>query len=328
MFVVHPIGESTRRRLIDGGLDPDAVAALARAAIAEDLMGGIDETSASTVPAAHRGIGTYGSRAGGVVAGLPVAAAVVDTVCGDAAGEFVYLVDDGARVEPGQPLARVAAPTRLLLTAERSSLNLLCHLSGVATLTRRWVDALDGSATAVRDTRKTTPGLRAVEKYAVRCGGGENHRMALSDAVLIKDNHVVAAGGVVEAIEAARHRTAGLAVEVEVDSLDMLHAALAAGAEFVLLDNFELGEMARAVTVRDALAPGVRLEASGGLTLERAAAVGRTGVDYVAVGELTHSARVLDIGLDLVDVGFEDRVNVGDEPDVIGADGDEPDDRQ
>jgi len=193
----------------------------------------------------------------------------------------------------------VTAPTRSLLTAERSALNLLCHLSGVATLTRRWADALTGTGCVVRDTRKTTPGLRALEKYAVRCGGGANHRMGLADAVLVKDNHVLAAGGVAEAFAAVRSLAASIPVEVEVDSLDGLRVAIDAGADAVLLDNFELAAMRAAVAVRDESGRPVVLEASGGLTLEVARLVGETGVDHVAVGELTHSARVLDIGLDL-----------------------------
>jgi nicotinate-nucleotide pyrophosphorylase (carboxylating) len=300
MFTFHPLSEATRRRLLAGGLDPDALAELVRLAVREDLMGGIDVTSAATVPSEQRSVGTFGSRAEGVVAGLAVAAAVIDAVCGDAASDFEYLVDDGDRVRPGQDVARVTAPTRALLTAERTALNLLCHLSGVATLTRRWADALDGTGCVVRDTRKTTPGLRAVEKYAVRCGGGANHRMGLADAALVKDNHVLAAGGVAEAFAAVRSLAATLPVEIEVDSLDGLRIAIEAGADAVMLDNFETAAMVEAVHLRAALgADHVTLEASGGLTLEVAADVGRTGVDFVAVGELTHSARVLDVGLDL-----------------------------
>ena len=302
MFVFHPLSAATRDRLLAGGLDPDAVAGLARMVVTEDLMGGEDVTSVATVPPAQRSVATFGSRADGVVAGLPVAAAVIDAVCGAAASDFDYLVGDGQRVVPGTDLARVTAPTRLLLTAERSALNLLCHLSGVATLTRRWADALAGTAALVRDTRKTMPGLRALEKYAVRTGGGVNHRMGLSDAALVKDNHVMAAGGVAEAFAAVRSLSASLPVEIEVDSIDALAEALDAGADVVLLDNFAVAEMRAAVALRNDRAPGVVLEASGGLTLDVARAVGETGVDYIAVGELTHSAPVLDIGLDLEDV--------------------------
>jgi len=299
MSELHGLSEPTRRRLTDAGVDPDAVSALVRAAIDEDLMGGVDVTSVATVPANQRSIATFGSRADGVVAGLPVAAAVIDAVCGDAASEVEYLVDDGARVSTGQTLARVTAPTRSLLTAERTALNLLCHLSGVATLTARWVEALAGTRARVRDTRKTTPGLRSLEKYAVRCGGGINHRIGLSDMALVKDNHVLAAGGVAEAYRLVKDLKSEIPVEIEVDSLDALAEAIDVGADEVLLDNFDIDEMAAAVEYRDVTAPGVRLEASGGLTLELATQVGRTGVDFIAVGELTHSARVLDIGLDI-----------------------------
>ncbi len=302
MFVFHPLSTATRDRLVAAGLDPDAVAWLARTTIAEDLMGGVDVTSAATVPAAQRSAATFGSRGDGVVAGLPVVAAVVDAVCGSAASEFEYLVADGQGVVPGTDVARVNAPTRLLLTAERSALNLLCHLSGVATLTRRWADALAGTSAMVRDTRKTMPGLRALEKYAVRVGGGANHRMGLSDAALVKDNHVMAAGGVAEAFAAVRSLAATLPVEIEVDSIDALAEALEAGADVVMLDNFDIADLPAAVALRNERAPGVVLEASGGLTLEVARSVGETGVDYIAVGELTHSAPVLDIGLDLEDV--------------------------
>ncbi|MGD9703215.1 MAG: carboxylating nicotinate-nucleotide diphosphorylase [Acidimicrobiia bacterium] len=299
MFQFHPLSEATRRELAQGGLDPDAVAALVRLSIAEDLAGGIDVTSTATVPATQRSVGQFGARADGVLAGLPVAAAVIEAVCGDEASAFEYLCHDGDRVEAGTAVARVDAPTRLLLTAERSALNLLCHLSGVATLTRRWADALAGTPARVRDTRKTTPGLRALEKYAVRCGGGINHRMALSDAALVKDNHVLAAGGVAEAFARVRGLAADIPVEIEVDSLDGMREAVAAGADVILLDNFTVDELRRAVALRAELGAAVVLEASGGLTLENARAVGETGVDFIAVGELTHSARVLDLGLDL-----------------------------
>lgn len=299
MFVLHPLADDTRHRLIAGGLDPDAVASLVRAAIAEDLAGGIDVTSAATVPAGQRSVAEFGARSPGVVAGLALAAAVIDTVCGAESSEFEYLVADGTRVPGRTVVARVEAPTRLLLTAERTALNLVCHVSGVATLTRRWADALEGTGAVVRDTRKTLPGLRALQKYGVRCGGGSNHRMALSDAALVKDNHVLAAGGVAEAFAAVRGLAATIPVEIEVDSLEGLREAIDAGADVVLLDNFEPEQMREAVAIRDAGRPGVVLEASGGLTLDTARRVGETGVDYIAVGELTHSVKVFDIGLDL-----------------------------
>ena len=299
MFVFSPISADTRTRLLAAGLDPDWVASVVRHAVSEDLMGGIDVTSVATIPAVQRSTATFGSRQHGVVAGLPIAAAAIEAVCGDDASTFDYLVDDGSRVEPGQKVASVTGPTRSLLTAERTALNLLCHLSGVASLTRHWADRLEGTGAVVRDTRKTTPGLRAMEKYAVRCGGGANHRMGLSDMALVKDNHVAAAGGVAEAYALVRSIEATIPVEIEVDTLDGLRAAVAAGADEVLLDNFDIDRMREAVAFRNEHAPGVRLEASGGLTLEVARSVGETGVDYIAVGELTHSAKVLDLGLDL-----------------------------
>lgn len=302
MFVFHPLSETTRRHLLDAGLDPDALSGLIRHAIAEDLMGGIDVTSTATIPAEQRSIATFGAREAGVVAGLPVVAAVVETVCGDTASELEYLVRDASRVEPGTKVVAVTAPTRLMLTAERTALNLLCHLSGVASLTRKWADALEGTSASVRDTRKTTPGLRALEKYAVRCGGGVNHRMGLSDMALVKDNHVAAAGGVVEAYTRVKALEASILVQIEVDSVDVMRLAIDAGADDVLIDNFTPDQMREAVRVRNEMNPNVRLEASGGLTVDTARQVAETGVNLIAVGELTHSARVLDFGLDLQEV--------------------------
>lgn len=299
MFRFHPLATPTRDRLLAAGLDPDAVAALVRMAVDEDLMGGDDVTSVATVPPTQRSVATFGSRGDGVIAGLCVAAAVIDAVCGPAASDLDQFVADGQGVVAGTDVARVTAPTRSLLTAERTALNLLCRLSGIATLTRRWADALVGTGATVRDTRKTTPGLRALEKYAVRMGGGANHRMGLADAALVKDNHVIAAGGVAEAFAAVRALAGTLPVEIEVDSVEALHEALDAGADVVMLDNFTVEDLRRAVAARNERAPGVVLEASGGLTLDVARTVAETGVDYLAVGELTHSARVLDIGLDL-----------------------------
>ena len=306
MLRLHPLSDDTRRRLLTAGLDPDDVANSVRSFVREDLMGGVDVTSTATIPPGQRSSATFTARRDGVVAGLPVAAAVIEAVCGDAASRFDYLVDDGARVAAGVDLARLTAPTASMLTAERTALNLLGRLSGVATLTRRWADRLDGTAARVRDTRKTTPGLRALEKYAVRCGGGVNHRFGLSDMALVKDNHVAAAGGVAEAYAAVRALEERIAVEIEVDDLDGLVEAIVAGADEVLIDNFDVADMVRAVAYRDEHAPSVRLEASGGLTLDDAAAVAATGVDFIAVGELTHSAPVLDIGLDLVEIAESD----------------------
>jgi nicotinate-nucleotide pyrophosphorylase (carboxylating) len=278
----------------EAGLDPDAVVALVDSALAEDLDGGVDVTTVATVPPEQSAVLDLTARAQGVTAGAPVAAVVFARASqGRVACTWIA---DGSIVEPGQVVLSATGPTRDLLLGERTALNLLSHLSGVATATRRWVDALGNSNTRVRDTRKTTPGLRRLEKYAVRCGGGVNHRMSLSDAALVKDNHVVSAGGVSAAFARVRAAFPGIAVEVEVDSLDQLDEVLAAGADLVLLDNFTPEEMREAVRRTDGRA---QLEASGGLQLGDAAAVGSTGVDFVAVGALTHSAPVLDIGADL-----------------------------
>jgi nicotinate-nucleotide pyrophosphorylase (carboxylating) len=295
---VTPATEATLRA---AGLDPAYVAGVARMALDEDLDTLGDLTSAATIAEGAVSTGEYVARAAGVVAGLPVVAAVLETHLREKI-TFEPAVADGDTVARGDVLATVSAPTRGLLEAERTSLNLLCHLSGVATLTQRWSDALAGSGTAVRDTRKTTPGLRALEKYAVRRGGGVNHRLGLFDAVLIKDNHVLAAGGVGPALDAVFAHYADrpdLVVQVEIDRLAQLSEALAHGANQILLDNMGVDEMAEAVRITRATRAGVRVEASGGLMLADAARVAATGVDFVAVGELTHSAPVLDIALDL-----------------------------
>ncbi len=289
------IAEAIRARLDSAGLDPDDIEALVRRAVDEDLDGGVDVTTVATVPPGQRATLDLVARRPGVVAGVPVAAAVFSYVCGENAVITTHL-DDGAAVEAGATIISVVGRTHDLLQAERPALNLLGHLSGIATLTRVWVDAVAGTGARIRDTRKTTPGMRRLEKYAVRCGGGVNHRMSLSDAALVKDNHVVAAGGVAAAFEAVRSQFPGVDVEVEVDSLAQLDEVLAAGADLVLLDNFEVDEMREAVRVT---AGRARLEASGGLSLPVAADVAATGVDYLAVGALTHSAPVLDIGADL-----------------------------
>ncbi|MEM9516289.1 MAG: carboxylating nicotinate-nucleotide diphosphorylase [Actinomycetota bacterium] len=297
MHELHPLSQARRVALHDAGLDADDSERVIRTALAEDLLGGVDVTSVATIDADHHTTGQFTARRAGTIAGLPVVAAVIDVVCGPESNT-VAEVDDGTTVQAGTVLATVDAPTRSLLTAERTALNLLCHLSGIATLTARWVDAVDGTSAQVRDTRKTTPGLRAFEKYAVRCGGGVNHRMGLSDAALVKDNHIAAAGSVAEAFRRVR-ANADVPIEIEVDTLDGLAEAIDAGADEVLIDNFSPDQMRAAVAVRNETRPNVALEASGGLTLESARIVAATGVDYIAVGELTHSAPILDIGLDL-----------------------------
>ncbi|MFC1418286.1 carboxylating nicotinate-nucleotide diphosphorylase [Streptacidiphilus cavernicola] len=281
--------------LEQAGLDPVEVEDIATLALAEDLAGGEDVTSVATVPEAAVATADFTAREAGVVAGLRVAEAVLSLVA-EEAFSVERPVEDGDRVEAGQVLLSVTTRTRDLLTAERSALNLLCHLSGIATATRAWADALEGTGAAVRDTRKTTPGLRALQKYAVRCGGGANHRMGLSDAALVKDNHVIAAGGVAEAFKAVRAAYPELAVEVEVDRIDQIQPVLDAGADLILLDNFTVPELREAVAL---VAKRAFLEASGGLVLANARAVAETGVDYLSVGALTHSSPILDIGLDL-----------------------------
>ena len=268
-------------------------------ALAEDLADGPDVTTLATVPADQSMRAQLTPRQAGVLAGGPIAAQVFRTVIGSAV-RVEQLVPDGGTLVPGEPALIVHGPTAGILTAERTALNLLTHLSGIASATRTWVDAVAGTGARIRDTRKTLPGLRALEKYAVRCGGGVNHRMSLGDAALIKDNHVAAAGSVTAAIKAVRALDPDITLEVEVDTLEQFDEAIGAGAELVLLDNFSLADTAEAVRRARALPRRVHLEASGGLTLDRAPAVARTGVDYLAVGALTHSAPALDIGLDLV----------------------------
>ena len=292
---------SIREQLSASDLNPDAIESLIEATLAEDLAGGVDVTTVATVPADQRATVALTSRATGVVAGIPVAALVFELTAAqhNRTVEIAQLSRDGDPVTAGVAVLTVTGNTSDLLVAERTALNLLCHLSGVATATARWSAALHGTKTRVRDTRKTTPLLRSLQKYAVRCGGGVNHRMSLSDAALVKDNHVVAAGGVAAAFDRVREQFPGVAVEVEVDSLDQLVEVIDAGADLVLLDNFSFAQMAEAVE----LAAGrAKLEASGGLNLDDAHKVAATGVDFVAVGELTHSARVLDIGADLTTI--------------------------
>ncbi|QIS11037.1 carboxylating nicotinate-nucleotide diphosphorylase [Nocardia arthritidis] len=284
---------------LDPNIDRDEVLRLIRTALDEDLRYGPDITTAATVPADAVVKAAVVPRQPGTVAGLDVGLLVLDEVIGAGEYEITDRVPDGTRVRPGESVLGLVAPTRGLLTAERTMLNLVCHLSGIATATAAWVDAVAGTGCAIRDSRKTLPGLRSLQKYAVRVGGGVNHRMGLGDAALIKDNHVVAAGSVVAALRAVRELAPNLPCEVEVDSLEQLDAVLAENVELVLLDNFPLWQTQAAVQRRNAVAPATKLESSGGLTLESAADYARTGVDYFAVGALTHSVRVLDLGLDM-----------------------------
>ena len=286
------------RVLAEAGLEPGYVEDLVRAAVEEDLAGGVDVTSEATVPADQQAAGDLVARADGVVAGLAVAEATFLSASNKPL-DVAWQVADGDIVSAGTVLMTLTGPTRMLLLAERTALNLLCHLSGIATATRRWADALAGTHAVVRDTRKTTPLLRPLEKYAVRCGGGDNHRMSLSDVALIKDNHLLAAGGITAAYTAVSEAYPDLPVEIEVDSVEGAVEAAAAGAQLILLDNFTPPEVAQAV---HAVGGRSELEVSGGLTIYAARAYGETGVDYLAVGAITHSAPALDIAFDLREV--------------------------
>ena len=285
----------THTALRKAGLDPAEVEAVVRRALDEDLGNGLDVTSLATVPFDLEGVADFTARKPGVLAGGPVVRAVLEIVTDDS-----VVVDerahDGDAVTTGDVLLSARALVRALLTAERTALNIMCHLSGIATATRRWVDEVEGTKARILDTRKTTPGLRSLEKYAVRCGGGTNKRMGLYDAALIKDNHVVAAGGVAAAYRSVKALFPDIEIQVECDTTAQVTEALDAGATFLLLDNMSLGDLRESVRLTDGRA---ELEATGGLTLDVARAVAETGVDYLSVGALTHSSPVLDIGVDL-----------------------------
>lgn len=285
--------------LTEQGLDPEEIRAIVVAALAEDLKYGPDVTTVATVPADAVAKASVVSRQAGTIAGVDVGLLVLDEVLGAGAYEISDRVLDGSAVDPGQSILTITAPTRGLLTAERTMLNLICHLSGIATATSAWVAEVVDTDAKIRDSRKTLPGLRALQKYAVRAGGGVNHRMGLGDAALIKDNHVAAAGSVVAALKAVRAAAPGIECEVEVDSLEQLDEVLAEDVELVLLDNFPLWQTQMAVQRRGKVSPRTKLESSGGLTLDVAHDYAKTGVDYLAVGGLTHSVTVLDLGLDM-----------------------------
>ncbi|MBV8676116.1 MAG: carboxylating nicotinate-nucleotide diphosphorylase [Planctomycetaceae bacterium] len=271
-------------------------------ALAEDLGQSGDLTATVTIPSQARGAARFVARTEGVVAGLPVVAILAERF--ELGDSWQPLVEDGDRVLPGAAIARVAGSMRSLLALERTALNFLQRLGGIATLTARFVAQVAGTRAVILDTRKTTPGWRALEKYAVRRGGGRNHRIGLYDAIMIKDNHLawLAAGGdpIGSALAAARaHAPPGAFVEVEVESLEQLDRALECGPDIILVDNLGPEALAEAVRRRDRMAPGVLLEASGGVTLATVAALAKTGVDRISVGALTHSAPALDIGLDI-----------------------------
>jgi len=286
------ISQSLSKLITDQGLNPDAINSKVSEALSEDSVTD-DLTSQATINQSQVSNARFVTRKSGVIAGCLVAATVLEQ-CG--IKEYELSVKDGQEVSANTELIRLTAETRSILKAERTALNFLSHLSGIATFTNLWVKEVSSSKTAIRDTRKTTPGLRELEKYAVRMGGGLNHRLNLSDQALIKDNHIAAAGSVSEAINRVKKAAPGALIEVEVDTLEQLKEALQCSVEIVLLDNMSIEQTKAAVEI--ARGSNTKLESSGGLKLENAAAYAATGVDYLAVGALTHSAPVLDIGLD------------------------------
>lgn len=274
------------------GLSPNHIFQQVKEAISEDLAGGEDITSVATITDSQVSAADFICRADGIVSGLHVAAAVLE-YCG--INHYEVLVDEGAKVSAGKILITVQANTRKLLLAERTAINFLSHLSGISTSTSKWVSELSGTKCKVRDTRKTTPGLRQLEKFAVRMGAGLNHRISLSESALIKDNHIVAAGSITNAFKLVKQKFPNKKVEIEVDTLEQLSEAILLKPDLILLDNMSVDQCIKAVSIANG---AVKLEASGGLTLENAKAYANTGIDYMAVGALTHSAPILDIGLD------------------------------
>jgi len=274
------------------GLSPNHIFQQVKEAISEDLAGGEDITSVATITDSQVSTADFICRADGIVSGLHVAAAVLE-YCG--INHYEVLVDEGAKVSAGKILITVQANTRKLLLAERIAINFLSHLSGISTSTSKWVSELSGTKCKVRDTRKTTPGLRQLEKFAVRMGAGLNHRISLSESALIKDNHIVAAGSITNAFKLVKQKFPNKKIEIEVDTLEQLAEAILLKPELILLDNMSVDQCIKAVSIANGT---VKLEASGGLTLENAKAYANTGIDYMAVGALTHSAPILDIGLD------------------------------
>ena len=287
--------EQVYENLRSNGLEPELVQALVDLAISEDLMGGTDVTSLATIPEIQISELDLVTRLPGVIAGINIAALVFLSVASKKI-DIELCVEDGKKVEANTCLLTAKGSTIELLTAERTALNFLGHLSGIATTTNKWVNEISGTNAKVRDTRKTTPGLRLLEKYAVKAGGGTNHRMSLNDQALIKDNHIVASGSIKSAVEKVKDKFPELEFEIEVDNLDQLNEALAVDAKLILLDNFSIEDLKKAVVTVNKKA---KLEASGGITLENARKIAETGVDFLAVGALTHSAPVLDIGGDL-----------------------------
>ncbi|MGW5240776.1 carboxylating nicotinate-nucleotide diphosphorylase [Monashia sp. NPDC004114] len=292
MIEPHGFPEEWARELVATALRED---------LGPDL---VDVTTLATIPPEQRRTAEIVARAPGVVAGVPVVRLVLGAVAEAVAGEVPevkVLADDGAQVERGDVIARLEGQTQVILIAERTILNIMSRLSGVATHTRRWADALEGTTTMVLDTRKTTPGMRWLEKYAVRCGGGINKRMGLYDVAMIKDNHKLAAGSVAAAYELVRRRSPDVTVQVEVTTPSEAQEAYAAGARFIMCDNMSVDVLAETVALLRAHAEPVEIEATGGMTLEVARDYALTGVDFISVGGLTHSSPIVDIALDLAD---------------------------
>jgi len=281
-----------RDNLKNLGLSPNHIFQQVKDAISEDLVGGQDLTSVATITQSQVSTADFTTRASGVVSGLHVVAAVLE-YCG--VNHYEVLVDEGAKVSAGKVLITAQGNTQKILLAERTALNFLSHLSGISTLTNQWVSEISGTKCQIRDTRKTTPGLRMLEKFAVRMGGGVNHRLSLSQAALIKDNHIMAAGSISDAFNAIKKMYPDKSIEIEVDSIDQLKEAITLKPDLILLDNMSTNQCSEAVSITNGL---VKLEASGGIAITNAKAYAATGVDYLAIGSLTHSAPALDIGLD------------------------------
>ena len=281
-----------RDNLKNLGLSPNHIFQQVKDAISEDLAGGQDLTSVATITQSQVSTADFITRTSGVVCGLHVVAAVLE-YCG--VNHYEVLVDEGAKVSAGKVLFTAQGNTQKLLLAERSALNFLSHLSGISTLTNQWVNEISGTKCQIRDTRKTTPGLRVLEKFAVRMGGGVNHRLSLSQAALIKDNHIMAAGSITAAFDAIKKEFPDKSIEIEVDSIDQLKEAIKLKPDLILLDNMSADQCSQAVSITAGL---VKLEASGGIAINNAKTYAATGVDYLAIGSLTHSAPALDIGLD------------------------------
>ncbi len=281
-----------RDNLKNLGLSPNHIFQQVKDAISEDLAGGQDLTSVATITQSQVSTADFITRTSGVVCGLHVVAAVLE-YCG--VNHYEVLVDEGAKVSAGKVLITAQGNTQKLLLAERSALNFLSHLSGISTLTNQWVNEISGTKCQIRDTRKTTPGLRVLEKFAVRMGGGVNHRLSLSQAALIKDNHIMAAGSITAAFDAIKKEFPDKSIEIEVESIDQLKEAIKLKPDLILLDNMSADQCSQAVSITAGL---VKLEASGGIAINNAKTYAATGVDYLAIGSLTHSAPALDIGLD------------------------------